>query len=102
MVEARALRLPIEIEAQIIKDAIRCEAIIRNLSDEGILITVYRDTEIDLTEGAVFDLAFETSEAEIIKVHCTVMWSEQIDSNDSEYELGLKIVESTPQYEEFF
>lgn len=102
MVEARGLRLPIEIEAQIIKDEIRCEAVIRNLSDEGILLTVYKDTEIDLTEGAMFDLAFETSEEEIIKLHCAVMWSKHIDSKDSEYELGLKILEVTPKYETFF
>jgi hypothetical protein len=102
MVEERALRLPIEIEAQIIKEEMRCEAIIRNLSDEGILLTVYKETEIDLTEGATFDLAFETSEEEIIKLHCSVMWSEQIDSHDSEYELGLKILEKTQRYEEFF
>jgi hypothetical protein len=102
MVGPRGVRIPITIEAVVIKGDRRCESVIENFSEEGIYLKVFREENIDFSCGKTINVEFKTATGEIVNVHCEIMRSEMPDSKSIEYFLGLKLVDVTQEYEEFF
>jgi hypothetical protein len=112
MSNSRSVRISVEIKAEVAKGETRCEAVIGNLSDEGIHAIVYLENSIDVSQGAGIDvsqgaginLIFETPTptGETINLHCIVMWSERTEPEGNAYLLGLKIIEIPPEYADFY
>ncbi len=59
MAVGRALRISVRIEAEIVRNEVRCEAVIENLSDEGMMVTTFPNNAIDLSCGSKFDMEFK-------------------------------------------
>jgi hypothetical protein len=103
MVRERSDRIEMEIEAEIIFSVQkRFPALIVNLSNEGLSVVVEAQNESDFSWGTKFDLEFETTTGELLSVHCEVMRSHKISRDEMLYNLGLKIIEHSPEYDEFF
>jgi hypothetical protein len=103
MVRERSDRIDIEIEAEIIFSVhLRYMALIVNFSNEGLSVVVTAQNESDFSWGSKFDLEFETPTGELLKIHCEVMRSHKISHDEMIYNLGLKIIENSPEYDEFF
>ncbi len=102
MVDPRGLRIPIKIDAVVIKGDLRCEGVVKNLSEDGLMVTVFREQDIDLSRGKTIDIEFVTATGKTVNVHCQIMRSERPDPKGIEYHLGVKIMDMTSEYEEFF
>ncbi len=102
MAVGRALRISVRIEAEIVRNEVRCEAVIENLSDEGMMVTTFPNNAIDLSCGSKFDMEFKIPSGGRVALHCMIMRAEKDITNPSSYILGLKILEQPAEYEEFF
>jgi hypothetical protein len=103
MVRERSDRIDVEVEAEIVFSINqRYMAIIANFSNEGMSVLVTAQNESDFSWGTKFDLEFETSTGELLSIHCEVMRSHRVSRDNMTYNLGLKIVEHSAEYEEYF
>jgi hypothetical protein len=103
MVQKRTDRIDVEIEAEIVFSINqRYMVVIDNFSNEGMSVRVTAQNESDFSWGTKFDLEFETASGELLSLRCEVMRSHRISRDDMTYSLGLKIVEHSAEYEEYF
>jgi hypothetical protein len=102
MSNSRSVRISVEIKAEVAKGETRCEAVIEDLSEEGVQAIVHLENSIDVSQGAGVDIIFETPTGETINLHCIVMWSERTELEGNAYLLGLKIIEIPPEYADFY
>ncbi len=109
MVKGRSIRIPVEFEATIIYKKKEYEAIIENLSEEGLQIrTNPEKVAIDFKPGTVIELEFELLSGqtlkpagEILKLNCKVIWSGKSPLDGVINTIGLEITDQSLQYEEF-
>ena len=102
MVDARDFRVSVNITAEVVKNGQRYEAIIDNLSDEGLMMTVFPSDTIDLSPGKKLDIEFKTPSGENVVMHCIIMRLVSEDKDKMAFTLGLRILEKSTEYEDFF
>lgn len=109
MVKGRYIRIPVEFEATIIYEKKEYEAVIENLSEEGMLVKANpAKVPIDFNPGTEIELEFELlsggtlrPSGERLKLHCRIIWSGKSSPDGLNKTIGLKIMEQSIQYEEF-
>jgi hypothetical protein len=103
MVLERSPRVPVEIETEIVlSQNKKFDGLIENLSDEGVCVTFDAHENIDFTRGSTLNLEFQPPFGEFLNLHCQIMRAHTIPPNSFSYNVGLKILETPLEYEEFF
>ena len=96
-------RVQHDLNAELLLDKDRHKVTIENFSEDGIFLrTDPIDNVVDFSKDTILDLLFEIPSGERLKLHCKVMWSNTTSSASSTNTYGLKIIENSPMYEEYY
>jgi hypothetical protein len=92
-----------EFKAQLVLNRERYDVVLENFADNGIKVrTEPTGTDINFLPDAIVDLEFEIPTGEMLNVNCKLIWSSKISSDSLIQDIGLKINETSPLYEEFY
>jgi hypothetical protein len=81
----------------------RYGVIIENFADNGMKIrTEPTDRAVDFIPDEIVDLEFEIPSGEILNLNCRLIWSSKMSPESLMQDIGLKINETSPAYEEFY
>jgi hypothetical protein len=95
-------RIKADLGAEIILNNINYPGKIENISDEGLFVKVLsEDLTLDFHPGTIFKLIPELPSGKEICLECRVVWSEKDSIDGVTDNLGLRILETTPEYDEF-
>jgi hypothetical protein len=96
-------RVSHEHEAELILNKNRYKGNIENFSENGMYFRAAQiNTELDLSLGSVVDLEFQIPRGEVLKLHCKVIWLDNISSDAAKKSMGLEMAETSSMYEEFY
>ncbi len=102
MLKRFADRMNVELEAEIILNNERYEGKVENVSEEGVFLRTFPEHgSVDLHPGTIFELIPELPSGEAVSLDCEVIWSEQDAGDGATNNVGLKILEIPPQYDDF-
>jgi hypothetical protein len=103
MMGRQSERILKEFKAQLIFKRERYDVIIENFADNGMKVrTEPTDTEVNFLPDEIVDVEFETPSGEILNLNCRLIWSSKMSSESLIQDIGLKINEVSPMYEEFY
>ncbi|MHA2474898.1 MAG: PilZ domain-containing protein [Promethearchaeota archaeon] len=92
-----------EFKAQLILNRERHDVIIDDFSANGMKVrTEQTNTDVNFLPDKIVDLEFEIPSGEILNLNCKLIWSSKMSSDSLIQDIGLKLNEASPMYEEFF
>jgi hypothetical protein len=96
-------RVSVSIEADLVLNNKRLKGTIENISKDSLFFRVSSSSkDFDFSPGNFFDLEFTVPAGKEIVLKCGVVWSNKDPKNDSTFNLGLEIIESPIEYEDYY
>jgi hypothetical protein len=92
-----------EFKAQLILNKERYDVVIENFADNGMKVrTEATNNNVNFLPDEIVDLEFEIPSGEMLNLNCKLIWSSKMSPDSLMQDIGLKINETSPMYEEFF
>jgi hypothetical protein len=103
MMGRQSERILKEFEAQLILNRERYDVIIENFSANGMKVrTEHTNSDVNFLPDEIIDLEFQIPSGEMLNLNCKLIWSSKMSSDSLIHDMGLKINEASPMYEEFY
>ncbi len=103
MERRRFYRKNVSLGAKLIHDSKNSTVFIKNLSRIGIFIeATHLITGIEFSNWKTIKLKFRPPLRETLSVQCEVKWSHKTPPFGLTKSIGLEIIDTPPEYEEFF
>ena len=103
MMQRLSERLDKELKAALILNGHICDVIIENFAENGIkVITIHKNTAIDISSDEIIDLEFEIPSGKVLSLYCKVKWSSKRSSDSLIEDIGLEIIEKSEMYDDFY
>ena len=92
-----------EFKAHLVLNRERYDVIIENFAENGMKVrTEPTDKDVNFLPDKIIDLEFEIPSGEILNLNCKLIWSSKMSSDSLIQDIGLKINETSPMYEDFY
>jgi hypothetical protein len=98
-----SMRVPVNIEAEIISYSVSYPAIIRNISEYGIHAKIANNEALIFSKSeTVVDLKFRLPSGDTISLFCRKKWAFKNSSNSYIENVGIEIIDPPDEYKNFF
>ncbi len=102
MTERRSQRMAVALDAEIIVDEIIYAGVLENISREGLcMMTLTAGSILECVYGTKVEIKIKSTDEDILKLHCTVMWQEEVTPESLSYKIGMEIIDPPSAYEDF-
>ncbi|MDX1775779.1 MAG: beta-ketoacyl synthase N-terminal-like domain-containing protein, partial [Desulfobulbales bacterium] len=97
-------RIPVNLDASLHFNGIRCDAFIGNISENGLytVLTNPADDGLHGREETDVLLSFNSPSGELIKLHCRKKWSVKPSGQNRTTRVGLELLNAQPEYTSFY
>lgn len=93
-------RILVNLKTEFISDGKRYDGIIRNLSEDGIMVST--DTKVDISPETKVEIKYNLPSKETLNIYCKVRWyTIKNSSQDFKFSMGLEIINPPQEYKEF-
>ncbi len=102
MAERRSQRMAVALDAEIIVDEIIYAGVLENISKEGLcMMTLPAGSILDCVHGTKVEIKIKSTDEDILKLHCTVMWQEVVPPESLSCKIGMEIMDPLSVYKDF-
>jgi hypothetical protein len=93
----------INVDAELITEDTRIAGVLTSISADCVCIETFPgEVAVDLSEGNLFHVEFQTESGEKLLLFCSVIWSKKISSEAGPVTTCLKLEETSPEFETYF
>ena len=102
MAERSSQRMAVALDVEIIVDEINYAGVLENISREGIcMMTLPTGRILECDHSTIVEIKIKSTDEEILKLHCKVIWQEEVPPESLSYKIGMEIIDPPSAYEDF-